>query len=119
MPGCRRLGTEATRRQGGTDGAPRPGTPVMDRPSGRWERPALGWRGGETAAFVGPAPRLERALRRLEVIATPSPIDAATDGRVEPAAGRLSCLLSPPAAADAIGEAELRLGAALPPDYRR
>lgn len=71
-------------------------------------RHGWGWRGGEAAS--GGAQRLERTLRRLEEW-------AGTPHREEAPGGGITGEFSPPARPDAIAEAELRLGTALPADY--
>ena len=90
----------------------------MDRGSWGGARSAWGWRGGERgAAAPAAASRLERVLRRLEELAGPPVAEAAAAGEAAAHAARIRCALNPPALPDAIAEAELRLGTALPADY--
>lgn len=86
----------------------------MDRSADTWPRPRWGWRGGEADAIAGPAFRLDQALRRLQQAAADPP-----SGGDDLSARGLTGILQPPASSDAIGEAELRLGTALPADYTR
>jgi hypothetical protein len=111
MTGCRRLWVEAaTTRPGGwfaMDGV------LRWRGNGDW-----GWRGGAvTASERVVSSRLDRALRRLQWL-TNTTDDPERSGNTS-ATASLSCVLYPPAAPYAIDEAELRIGAGLPDDYRR
>jgi hypothetical protein len=82
------------------------------------ERPAWGWRGGAVgAAPAGALSRLERVMRRLRDLLERPPVEAASAGDLAPPASHLHGSLNPPAILDAIAEAELRLGTALPADY--
>jgi SMI1/KNR4 family protein SUKH-1 len=90
----------------------------MDRRALGGERQPWGWRGGATgAAPAGALSRLDRGVRRLRDLVDPSPVEAAGAGEPVPRAVRLRGSLNPPATPDAIAEAELRLGTALPADY--
>src|SRR5688500_6039523 len=85
----------------------------------RWRREGdWGWRGGAvTANERAVSTRLQLARRRLEWLAVePSPVDSRGDPSLPVPLRRK---LRSPAPPDAIDEAELRLGAALPGDYRR
>jgi hypothetical protein len=75
-----------------------------------------GWRGGEVDAVER---RLDRALRRLEELVRLSPLEAAVMEGPRVVVVRRCCALRPPAAPEAISDAELRLGATLPEDYSR
>ena len=83
----------------------------------RWRRNGdWGWRGGVvTATDRAVEARLDGALRRLERLAR-QPEGHEIGSAAEPA---LSCALQRPATLEEIAGAELRLGAALPGDYRR
>jgi hypothetical protein len=83
----------------------------------RWRRDGdWGWRGGAvTATERAVSTRLDRALRRLESLAAASDFrESETDRSL-----LLRCELRPSASLDALDEAELQIGAALPADYRR
>lgn len=84
----------------------------------RWRRDGdWGWRGGAvTATERAVFSRLDRALRRLELLADPL---RHTDSEVEPPSRWFRCDLRPPASLEALDETELQIGAALPDDYRR
>jgi SMI1/KNR4 family protein SUKH-1 len=87
------------------------------RPFGEGRQP-WGRRGGEYgSAAAGASSLLDWALRRLEMLSGRAAVDASVSGQGVFDAPRLCCALNPPAPPDAIAEAELRLGTALPADY--
>lgn len=94
------------------------GSGVMECRSWGGDRSRWGWRGGEISASApAAASRLERALRRLAELASSSAEDPAAVEHAGPVGAVLHCTQNPPAVPDAIAEAELRLGTALPADY--
>jgi hypothetical protein len=83
------------------------------------EEKQWGVRGGEVQAVErAVASRLDQALRRLEALSS-SAQDPVSVGTTALRAPHLTCQPRPPASPDAIAEAELHLGTALPGDYKR